>query len=237
MLGTLSRLPPPTLITDVAWDALLLLDACRLDAFRALRPESGGIVSPGTTTLGWAKANLVSNPAARQLSDAVLVTANPWTSKEHFATVKWHHPFAHCVSVFKQSWDETFDTVLPDVVVDAALEALDLGHPRIVVHFLQPHTPYVAGEPLVTLKPGERAHNVTWQLIMKGHISRPKAMKAYMDNLRLVLNNALRLADNIDGRVVITSDHGELFGEYGLYAHPDVRVPELAWVPWIEVKT
>jgi hypothetical protein len=215
------------------------LDACRLDLFRTVYPDARGIVSPGSTTLAWTIANLVRNPDARQLQNAVLVTANPWTSSEHFGTKAWHHPFARCVSVFRDSWDETFDTVLPDAVVEAARKALDLGLPRIVVHFIQPHSPYIAGQPLLPPQAGKSrgyAHNTTWRLIRDGKISLSRAMKAYEDNFRFVLRHALKLASMLDGRVVITSDHGDLFGEYGLYAHPDVRVPELAWVPWLELR-
>jgi len=31
--------------------------------------------------------------------------------------------------------------------------------------------------------------------------------------------------------VIITSDHGDLLGEYGKFSHPGLRVPELVHVP------
>jgi hypothetical protein len=38
---------------------------------------------------------------------------------------------------------------------------------------------------------------------------------------------------NIDNRVAITADHGNLFGEWGLYGHPmETPVPALITVPW-----
>lgn len=36
---------------------------------------------------------------------------------------------------------------------------------------------------------------------------------------------------------MLTADHGECFGEYGVYAHPSgVRIDELVKVPWIVLK-
>jgi hypothetical protein len=43
------------------------------------------------------------------------------------------------------------------------------------------------------------------------------------------------LLENVDGRVAITADHGNLFGEWGLYGHPmHTPVPALLAVPWAE---
>ncbi|MFQ5918821.1 MAG: hypothetical protein ACE5I4_02090 [Thermoplasmata archaeon] len=237
ILEAFARLPEPTLITDRPWDALLILDACRLDLFRSVYPMADGIVSPGSTTLSWTRANLVRNPASGALRDTVNVTANPWTSKEHFRSQGWHYPFAEGINVFDEEWDSTHDTVLPASVEDAALDALKLGYPRILVHFVQPHAPFIGGEPLVTPDDfeGDAAHNVTWRRIRNGRIPRWRALAAYRENLDLVLRHALRLATKLAGSVVLTSDHGNLFGEYGLYGHPDIRVPELAWVPWLRL--
>jgi hypothetical protein len=41
--------------------------------------------------------------------------------------------------------------------------------------------------------------------------------------------------ENVDGRVAITADHGNLLGEWGLYGHPlSTPVPALITVPWAE---
>jgi len=43
------------------------------------------------------------------------------------------------------------------------------------------------------------------------------------------------LVENVTGRVAITADHGNLFGEWGLYGHPmHTPVPALLAVPWAE---
>ena len=71
--------------------------------------------------------------------------------------------------------------------------------------------------------------------------------EAYRDNLRLVLKHAADLVPMLEGKVVITSDHGEALGEHGLFLHPLFRpyfphrswglaVAELRIVPWFEVR-
>lgn len=61
--------------------------------------------------------------------------------------------------------------------------------------------------------------------------------KAYQENLELVLKSVKELLDKIpSGKIIITADHGEFLGEYGLYEHPDkIRRPENTEVPWLEI--
>jgi hypothetical protein len=48
-----------------------------------------------------------------------------------------------------------------------------------------------------------------------------------------VLDSVKTLLRSVDGSVVITADHGNLLGEFGLYGHPDyVPAPALKRVPW-----
>jgi len=58
----------------------------------------------------------------------------------------------------------------------------------------------------------------------------------YLDNLRSVLDSVELLLENVDAETVaITADHGELFGEWGLYSHIyGVPHPKLRNVPWVE---
>jgi hypothetical protein len=63
------------------------------------------------------------------------------------------------------------------------------------------------------------------------------AREIHEENLRKVLEEVQRAVEDIDGKVVITSDHGEAFGEKGVWGHKAGKnIPELAEVPWLEVK-
>lgn len=125
-------------------------------------------------------------------------------------------------------------TVLPDNVTSAAIKAArENKSPKLIVHYMQPHAPYVNGpldrgeiynyesSPFAALRCGE---------------SHDRVYNAYKDNLRLVLDSVDRLIHNIDiDNVVITADHGELFGEFGLYGHmAGMPHPKLKQVPWVE---
>ncbi len=61
--------------------------------------------------------------------------------------------------------------------------------------------------------------------------------KAYLENLRFVLEFVVRLTDALQGSITISSDHGERLGERGRFSHgPGIRDPLLLEVPWLEVE-
>jgi len=60
--------------------------------------------------------------------------------------------------------------------------------------------------------------------------------KAYIENLKWILRSVADLITMINGNIVITSDHGELLGEHGLYFHPNLPLPLLRLVPWFIVR-
>ena len=60
---------------------------------------------------------------------------------------------------------------------------------------------------------------------------------AYRANLRYALDDVEVLLDNLDAeRVVLTADHGNGVGEFGVYGHPsDLLVPTaIRRVPWVD---
>ena len=60
--------------------------------------------------------------------------------------------------------------------------------------------------------------------------------KYYEENLRLALSSVRDLVQNLDGLIVITSDHGEMLGENGVYGHwPGAKEPKLRQVPWLVI--
>ncbi|HOK95673.1 MAG TPA: hypothetical protein PK052_11000 [Anaerohalosphaeraceae bacterium] len=62
--------------------------------------------------------------------------------------------------------------------------------------------------------------------------------EAYKNNLKAVLEQVRILAQSLPGTLVITSDHGELLGEEGQFAHPrGSQHPILRNVPWLVIKT
>jgi len=70
--------------------------------------------------------------------------------------------------------------------------------------------------------------STTWMQIITGHvdIERDEIWDAYKNNLKLVLPSVRELVDELTGKMVITSDHGNMFGErsspipYREWGHP-----------------
>ncbi|MFP4626422.1 MAG: hypothetical protein ACLFNI_07505 [Natronomonas sp.] len=73
-----------------------------------------------------------------------------------------------------------------------------------------------------------------WTRLRDGDLPREEFWAAYRDNLRWVLDDITRLFENCDGRIALTSDHGNGAGEFGVWSHPPgTPVPSLRRVPWV----
>lgn len=60
----------------------------------------------------------------------------------------------------------------------------------------------------------------------------------YRKDLRLALKEVEKLVEGLDGKIVVTSDHGELLGEKGEWGHSiGSKRPELLEVPWLEAES
>lgn len=61
--------------------------------------------------------------------------------------------------------------------------------------------------------------------------------RTYMKNLLIALRYVKKLVGNLQGKIVVTSDHGDILGENGLYGHPAwSQHPLQLEVPWLEIK-
>ncbi len=247
-IGTLGKLAVgrPTLLTEREWDHLIILDACRHDVFCAVYGEDvPSITSPAGHTHGWLRANFARNPDRSRLQDVWLVSANPIASADYFNMHNWPFPVSGCINVWKEHWDEKLLTVHPKDVFQEAVEVLDRYEPRrTIIHFLQPHAPYIgnikySANEFEFFQPFDVTIDIgVWGLLEKGEATIHRIKRAYESNLQLVMPYVNDLLDRLDGKVVISADHGELFGEYGLHVHPiGAYVPELVTVPWLEVET
>jgi hypothetical protein len=251
-----SRYPFGTNIFEEEWDVLVALDACRVDALREVAPEYDFIESVesrwslGSASLEWYCKTFVE-AYADTLSETVLLSSNPqlqyamngrrppinyampfdfsnWQTvdKEQFQSVR---------TVFDYEYDNLYWTTPPDIVTDHAVDvARETEYERFVIHYYQPHKPYLAGA-----YPEKRelthAEAEPYEAVTEGAKTQAEIREMYLDNLRLVLDSIAELLTNLDAeRVVITADHGELFGELGIYGHREgIPHPNLKKVPWV----
>lgn len=150
--------------------------------------------------------------------------------------------------VWEHSWDSDLNTAHPKDVTDFALE-MEAAHPnkRHVIHFVQPHTPFI-GEVGKEIRGGgfsgdgvirdTTAQESVFDRLRRGEISAKKVRAAYRENLEATMPHIRRLLDELPGKTVVTSDHGEAFGEGGVYGHPPFTfIEELQKVPWLVVES
>jgi len=67
--------------------------------------------------------------------------------------------------------------------------------------------------------------------------TRETALQYHEENLRIALESVAELVEELDGRVVVTADHGEAFGEQGTWEHHiETHIPPLVEVPWLKLE-
>lgn len=133
-------------IMEESWDVLILLDACRYDYFEKIRqthlPEGSLSCrqSTGSATVEWRDQSF---PDVYQ--DVVYVSSNPYiNSQKAVEGFLGADHFFRVVDVWKTGWDPVKGTVLPEIVTREALKAVrDFPEKRLIIHYLQPHAPYL----------------------------------------------------------------------------------------------
>lgn len=216
-------------IFEEDWDNLIILDACRFDEF-AKRSSLPGRLESRTSRGATSSEFIRGNFTEKQVHDVVYISANGWYAKLEDELNASINQFTF---VERDEIDQR--TSHPKTVANKALKvAKQKQDKRIMVHFMQPHQPYLGqtGRQMPYyggLRPTARSENVTHEDIIQ----------AYRENLDLALSETMRLLEEFDGRTVVTADHGELLGErqrpipIKWYGHPGgVYVNELVNVPW-----
>jgi hypothetical protein len=230
-------------IFEEDWDNLIILDGCRFDTFAERNHLSGRLESRISLGSGsW--EFLQENFQDRELHDTVYITANP-----HF--YRLDSGIFHTVIDLLKRWDDNQQTVPPEEVVTAAdTVKLEFPKKKYVFHFMQPHYPFL-GETGKTINHRGHEKNVdnteldqpnVWDVLQwqkDPTVTETKVRRAYEENLDIVLNHVENMLETLDGRTVITADHGNLIGDrlhpvpVQGYGHRNgFRYPELVKVPW-----
>lgn len=227
-----------TNVYEREWDLLILLDCARVDMMQEVADEYefiddvGEHVSPGTTSSEWMYRTFTPE-YRRDMEQTLHVTSN--TSSDQYLDAD---QFLHLEEVWRDGWDGEIETIPAREVTDRTIHfAREYDADRIIAHYMQPHLPFVTREMdsrAVTLH-GETGSGPGLEPLHKEHgYSVEELWEASVDNLRYVLDDIERLLTNIDAdRVVISADHGQAFGEHGVWRHPGgTYIDELTNVPW-----
>ena len=253
-----SRYGTGTRVMDEEWDTLVLLDACRYDMFADRAKVFAGRLNAGTRlesriSLGSTSEEFLErNFGDGTFHDTVYVNANPYLPKLGLDDGTFH-----AVVDLLSAWDDDRQTVHPETVVEAALDARErFPNKRLIVHFMQPHYPFIGEVGQTVDARGWRADasgtdpdsdggavdgDSVWQRLRKGDdLDVGLVWDAYRENLDVALEHAETLVEELPGRTVLSADHGNLVGERfrpipsrRKYGHPyGVYLPELVRVPW-----
>lgn len=218
------------------WDVFVILDACRHDVMQEVASTGNWEFLPERVPHKYSCASTseeyVQKAFAESYDDEIERTAlicgnlHPEKLREE---LKLDERFGDFTVAHLDWLDESYN-VPPEEVTDRAIrfwrerpDEID----RMIVWYMQPHTPY---------RKWELSSNEIWTRLEAGELERSDVWRAYRDNLVWVLSEVEILLENLEAdRVVISSDHGEAFGEFGCFRHPKyVPLPPLKKVPWIE---
>ena len=236
------------LIEDGDWDNLLILDACRLDYFtdeytQFLDGKLYRAISPASCTIEWSKKVWTGK------YDLTYISGWPCANSAGIPRMGYRalDHFKEIVDVWKFGWDDELGTIPPSSINKAILETERTG---LVAHYMQPHDPYIGetkinmsiGPPNVSPESmadpgrGGGVYRTSDFIIQRSQeLGVEYLRQAYRDNLRLVLKHVAEVIPFLEGKTIVTSDHGELLLPDGP-THPCVNHhPYLRQVPWFEV--
>ncbi|MDT3434231.1 hypothetical protein [Haloarcula sp. 1CSR25-25] len=219
------------------WDALLLLDACRPDALRAVASEYNFIpedvpvhYSVGSSSASWMRRTFTDR-YQDEIKNTNYVTANP--NSDRLLTGS---EFGQFVEVWKTEYNEDAGTTLARSVTNHAINVHRQDpNARLMAHYMQPHFPSVPNPLGFGIRDGgsDDAEWI-WEQGKPNDHSWEEIWDAYVENLRYVLDDIEVLLNNIDAeKVVISADHANAFGEKDIWGHPELPMKILREVPWV----
>lgn len=229
-------------IFEEDWDNLVILDACRYDAFARIgAPKLPGTlrsrISRGTTTSEFVRANF----AGKRAHDTVYASANSWYARLRDEIDAEVFKFVELNG--EEYRDPETETFHPEPVTDEAKRVHDeYPDKRLIVHYVQPHSPFIGQ----TARKYFTKYGLATpsQLAKKPDITTERIRAAYEETLEVTLPYVSELVEHLDGKTVVTADHGELLGErywpipFRGFGHPEgIYREELVKVPWFEIPT
>lgn len=241
------------LLNKEEWDFLILLDACRYDAFEQeieKYPIEGKLekVDPEVgVTRHWYNKNL------EKVKECILISSSPhqWRRENWAGKDRGFRPadeFRKAYPIWKPSENvDGLGMVRPSIQWRQSREIIEENDPPFLIHLIPPHLPFL----------GPRGGQIMWNFYdtieeetrekrddepdkyclydplaewADEHDKWKILRYAYRENVDIAIESVLSHASLLDGKVIITSDHGERIGENRRFGHK--RMP----VPWFEVE-
>jgi len=227
-------------IMNENWDNLIVIDACRYDLFKkvnAIEGELKCVTSKASQTTEWFEQNF----DGKVFPDTVFIAGNPNIDQISAE-------FTDIIRMWEENWNEDYGTALPETMVNKTLETSQkYPDKRLISMFVQPHAPFLgetgrsidqAGFTGGGVIKDQREIESLWHRTARGDLETDTVFRAYEENLEILMPHLTKLTNELEGKTVITSDHGNAFGEKYIYGHPSgVHIDPLVQVPWLEINT
>jgi hypothetical protein len=229
------------------WDNLILLDACRYDMLKKsaiFDEEVRYKILRSSTSPEFCDEYIYGN----NFHDTIYVTANPFGARVNDGIFYNKHSTTNVVvENMHDSWD-------PETVYQLAVENYkENRNKRMLVHFMQPHSPYF-GEKAEKLRDELREEGYTFwawneeltqedknrediithllSAAQTGLISVDDLTDIYLENIEVVAEYVKKLASEIGGKTIVSSDHGEML-KWKIGHGRDINTEGLRKVPWV----
>jgi len=205
------------------------------------------IISVGGQSGEW-MVNTFNHSWKDEISDTAYISANPHTEsvivdrmdpdsphhdKQIGRLARWgRNDFVDqsAFGLFEQVWkhdsndeervfDRSYEHSPPRYVTDRGIAvSRERDFDRLILHYMIPHAPYISEAITQGRDLNEHERNPFEYIRRTG--SRTAVFDAYLSDLRYVLDEVELLRENIDcDTLAVSSDHGEAFGEFGVYMH------------------
>jgi len=245
-------------IMEQDWDNLIILDACRYDIFKEenhIEGELNKVLSKGSHS-----EEFIDHNFHGQHHDTVYVSSNSWASKLRNKNVFYKVAYTYSRDYDNKTRHEKHQSFDPSRVLEIGNANYNESK-RFILHFMQPHAPYwgpkaksvrsdlrkeydigfKAWDPNEEVSDEDPTHLL--RAARMGYVSNEVIKEVYKENTHIVLDKVDKLLKNIQGKTIITADHGELLGEsqiicYKDFGHPrNIYLPELRHVPWLTIES
>jgi hypothetical protein len=232
-------------VYDSEWDTLVILDACRVDLLCEVvseyewlpdktNIENSAIHSVAGSSKEWMERTFGKTDSS-VLKETAYITGNPF-SEEALNS----ESLGLLDEVWRYRWDTDVGTIRPEPLIERAIQVSRTdNYDRVIVHLMQPHAPFINNPSIHSgynpQRWGATKEPDIWNRIRREEVGRQTVWKAYRENLQIALNSVQDLMNNIDGKMVISADHGNALGDHGIWGHPDIPVDSIRRVPWVSV--
>lgn len=236
-------------IYDEEWDLCVIIDACRADMFHEVADSYDWMVSESRTrrSVGAATRNWLRRTFTADRQDKMAQT-DYVMGNAYADLILDADDFQTLDKVYEYAWDHEVGATPARAVTERGIDTARNGAgDRLIVHYLQPHFPSIPDHLGYNMnREAFRNHSLdeggvewdgVWPALENGEVTAERVWEAYRENLRYVLNEVELLLQNVDAEnAILSSDHGNAFGEWWAYGHPSgVFVPVNRNVPYVEV--